>query len=85
MRGFPGGMASTAPRGRSPVASVVPDDDFSRVLETAQRLRHRLSLVATLPAVRRLRNFLNPNSRIPESTSPMVLLGCRYDRSTHCV
>ena len=76
VRGFPGGMASTAPRGRSPVASVVPDDDFSRVLETAQRLRHRLSLVATLPAVRRLRNFLNPNSRIPESTSPMVLLGC---------
>ena len=74
-------MASTAPRGRSPVASTVPDDDFARVLETAQRLRHRLSLVATLPAVRRLRNFLNPNSRIPESTSPMVLLGCRYDRS----
>ena len=73
-------MASTAPRDRPPGAPTVPDDDFARVLETAQRLRHRLSLVATLPAVRRLRNFLNPNSRIPESTSPMVLLGCRYDR-----
>jgi len=46
----------------------------------SQRLRHGLSLVATLPAVRRLRNFLNPNSRLPDSTSPMVLLGVRYER-----
>ena len=47
----------------------------------SQRLRHGLSLVATLPAVRRIRNFLNPNSRLPDSTSPMVLLGVRYERA----
>jgi len=51
-----------------------------RVAETATRLKHRVSLVATLPAVRRLRNFLNPHSRLPQCDKDMVLLGERYER-----
>lgn len=51
-----------------------------RVAETATRLKHRVSLVATLPAVRRLRNFLNPHSRLPACDKDMVLLGERYER-----
>ena len=50
-----------------------------RVAETATRLKHRVSLVATLPAVRRLRNFLNPHSRLPTCDKDMVLLGERYE------
>ena len=53
---------------------------FHRVAETAARLKHRVSLVATLPAVRRLRNFLNPCSRLPACDKDMVLLGERYER-----
>ena len=52
-----------------------------RVAETATRLKHRVSLVATLPAVRRLRNFLNPHSRLPTCDKDMVLLGERYERT----
>jgi hypothetical protein len=52
-----------------------------RIAETATRLKHRVSLVATLPAVRRLRNFLNPNSRLPDSDKDMILLGERYERT----
>jgi cysteine protease ATG4 len=51
-----------------------------RVAETATRIKHRVSLVATLPAVRRLRNFLNPHSRLPACDKDMVLLGERYER-----
>ena len=51
-----------------------------RVAETATRFKHRVSLVATLPAVRRLRNFLNPHSRLPACDKDMVLLGERYER-----
>ena len=47
------------------------------VTQAARRLRHRLSLVATLPAVRRLRNFLNPNSRLPESCGKLPVAACR--------
>ena len=66
-----GGSAGTPPG----------DGDLAAdVTQAARRLRHRLSLVATLPAVRRLRNFLNPNSRLPDSCSRMTLLGCSYDR-----
>ena len=54
---------------------------FHRVAETAARLKHRVSLVATLPAVRRLRNFLNPCSRLPACDKDMVLLGERYERT----
>ena len=52
-----------------------------RIAETATRLKHRVSLVATLPAVRRLRNFLNPHSRLPDSDKDMILLGERYERT----
>ena len=51
-----------------------------RVAETATRFKHRVSLVATLPVVRRLRNFLNPHSRLPNCDKDMVLLGERYER-----
>lgn len=50
--------------------------------ETATRWRHKAALVATLPAVRRIRNFLNPGSRLPDSTATMYLLGERYERRT---
>ena len=64
-----------------PAGTPPGDGDLSAdVTQAARRLRHRLSLVATLPAVRRLRNFLNPNSRLPDSCSRMTLLGCSYDR-----
>lgn len=64
-----------------PAGTPPGDGDLAAdVTQAARRLRHRLSLVATLPAVRRLRNFLNPNSRLPDSCSRMTLLGCSYDR-----
>ena len=52
-----------------------------RVAETATRFKHRVSLVATLPVVRRFRNFLNPHSRLPNCDKDMVLLGERYERT----
>ena len=67
--------------GASAAGTPPGDADLAAdVTQAARRLRHRLSLVATLPAVRRLRNFLNPNSRLPESCGKMTLLGCSYDR-----
>ena len=60
-------------------AASSSDDDLRRVLDAALRLKHRLSLVATLPAVRRVRDFLNPGSRLPDSASPLVLLGRRHE------
>ena len=54
-------------------------DDTSVASDAALRLKHRLSLVATLPAVRRVRDFLNPGSRLPDSASPLVLLGRRHE------
>ena len=51
-----------------PAGTPPGDGDLAAdVTQAARRLRHRLSLVATLPAVRRLRNFLDPNSRLPDS------------------
>ena len=77
----------------TPAASDPPADEKATVpeetqtqkatslVETATRVRHGVSLVTTLPAIRRIRNFLNPGSRLPVSRETMYLLGERYERS----